>query len=326
MTLQSPDLQSTEIKLALAAAAYRSDTVRLVDMSLDGITHLLASRQGLYAVHETGCRLLAHGLFFGLTLRGDDLFLFEACDLPRSPTHQGRIVRLCMRDHRIIDAQVVCKGLDNGCHQIDFLDGRLVVLDTYHQQVLRFAEGESSYQALHPLPVCATAGDPEYRHVNSLLAVGERILLLLHNGALRTGRPSEIAVFDRSWQELERWQLDGSGCHGLALLENGAVLTCGSMEGNLISTAGLRLHVSPHLTRGLAVGADSVVVGASELVEREGRLRNAGTVTFMDRAYNVRAVLDVPGAPTEIRRLDGQDSGLSSYLAAQSWGSTLKRG
>jgi hypothetical protein len=325
-----PDLESTRVKVALAYAAYANAAFRLVERDLTGYTHLVASRQGLYVVDEHRCLLVAHGFFFGVTFRGDDIFLFEACDLPRIETRRGRIVRLTMRGGLIVETRVLAQGLDNGCHQIDFIDGRLHVLDTYNQALLRFAPGEMTWETLHPLPARPEGGwvgiDPEYRHVNSLLAVGDRRLLLLHNGARHMNRRSRIAVFDADWRPLVHWKVMGSGCHGLALLEDGSVLTCGSMEGTLISQDGLLVRVSPHMTRGLAVDAHSVVVGASQLAEREGRLRNSGTITFMDRQYNIRKVLEVPGAPTEVRRLDGQDFGLSSVLTGVPWGASMKDG
>ena len=325
-----PDIESTATKVALAFSAYKSDSVRLVERNLAGFTHIVASRQGLYVVNERQWRLIAHGFFFGITFQGDDLLVFETCDLPRGPTRHGRLIRLEVRDRTIVDAVVLAKGLDNGCHQIDMIDGKLIVVDTYNQEIVRFTGDWTAPEIIHPLPVSATGRwtgkDPGYGHVNSVLAVGERILLLLHNGGQHTNRPSEIVVCDQGWREQERWALEGSGCHGLALLEDGTLLTCGSMEGCLIGADGFRLHVSPCLTRGLAVGEDTIVVGASELATREGRLRNSGTITFLNRDYVVRTVLNVPGAPTEIRRLDGNDAGLSNYLRTVAWGSTPKPG
>lgn len=325
-----PDLESTRVKVALAFSSYATDSVRLVDPDLSGFTHIVASRQGLYVVNECSVKLIAHGFFFGITVRGDDLFVFEACDLPRGPTFHGRLLRFEREGDRIARTHILIKGLDNGCHQIDFVGDRLLVIDTYNQQVLSCDVSDGSYTKVVPLPRTEPSRwlgtDGEYRHVNSLLAVGERILLLLHNGAQHTGRSSEIAVFNHAWEEQERWTLDGTGCHGLAMLDDGTLLTCGSMEGRLISADGFRKQVSPYLTRGLSVGREDVVVGASQLVEREGRLRNSGTVTFMDRAYTIKAVLKVPGAPTEIRRLDGQDAGLSEYVARVLGGVTMKAG
>jgi hypothetical protein len=76
----------------------------------------------------------------------------------------------------------------------------------------------------------------------------------------------------------------------------------------------------------LSVGTDSIVVGGSPLVGREERAGSAGTVTFMDRDFHVRSVLDLPAAPTEVRRLDGLDFSLSGYLQCAGWGGNLKAG
>ena len=313
-----PEMESRPQRIAAAFEAYRTGTVRLVERSLAGATHLVATRKGLFAVNETTWRVVARGFFFGITLRGPDIYAFEACDQPHSSLRHGRIVRLTRQGDEITAAHVVATGLDNGCHQIDFLEDRLHVIDTYNQVVLRFTEDMSSYVTLTPLPVSGSGRwDKEhldYFHVNTVLGVGERILLLLHNTSEHTGRSSEVAVYSRDWEPQGRWPVQGRSCHGLATLEDGTLLICDTMAGDLISLRGdLRVHVSPYLTRGLAVGADSVVVGASQVAKREDRLSSSGTVTFMDRDYRIRAVLELPGAPTEIRRLDGKDRGLSSY-------------
>jgi hypothetical protein len=324
--------ESEQVRIASGFAAYRSDTVRLVNRSLAGATHLVASRKGLFAVNESAWSLLANGFFFGLTLRGPDVFAFEACDQPHSPLRLGRIVCLTREGDGVAEARVVAKGLDNGCHQIDFLDGRLHVVDTYNQVVLRFDERMASHETLTPLPTRSHGGrwesrETNYFHVNSVLGVGDRILLLLHNSWQHTGRHSEVAVYSRDWQPLARWKLKGRDCHGLAMLEDGTLMTCDTLAGDVIGmTGGLRVNVSPYITRGLAVGPDSVVVGASRLANRADRLSTSGTVTFMDRDYRIRAVVELPGAPTEVRRLDGQDAGLSSYLQQVPWIKELKEG
>ena len=305
------------ISLALARAAYEAGTVRLASRDLGGYSHIVASRQGLFAIREDGFSLIAHGLFFGVTLAGPSIYVFEACDLPRFATRRGRIIRLIREGGRIVGTEVIATGLSNGCHQIDLIDGRLCVLDTYGQRVLRYGLDGTLDDILQPLPPARRddwAGG--YVHFNSLLAVGDHILLLLHNGGEATGRQSELAVLDRNWRLTDRHMLPGLGCHNIAVLEDGALLTCASLSGELIGPDGLRVKVSPMMTRGLSVGRDTIAVGASTFSGRRSRHRTAGTVTFLDRAYGVRSVLDLPGAPTEIRRLDGDDHSLSSGAAA----------
>lgn len=309
--LRGPDW----ISFALAHLAYQTGTVRVADPDLGGFSHIVASRQGLFAVDEHRCSLVVHGLFFGITLRGPSIYVFEACDLPRSRTRRGRIIRLIRDGDRIVRSEVMASGLDNGCHQIDFIDDRLCVLDTYNQAILRFHPDGIRPERLYPLlPGAELSGPLGAVHANSLLQVGDRNLLLLHNGGEQSGQPSAIAACDRAWRQLDCRALPGQGCHNIAALEDGTLLSCGSLAGELISLDGLRIKISNMMTRGLSVGADSIAVGASTFSSRRGRHRVPGTITFLDRGFGVRAVLDVPGAPTDIRRLDGRDYSLSDYV------------
>lgn len=314
MANREPLDEAGEIARALAHAAYDDGRVRLVERDLSGLTHIVSTRQGLFGVDATRHVLLAHGAFYGLTLRDGAIFAFESCDLVQLPTERGRVVRLDREGDRIAGATVLAAGLDNGCHQIDFVDGRLTVLDTRNQRVLRFGAEERGFEILHPLPR-PTGHDwsQGYAHVNSLLQIGERILLLLHNGAGHTGRPSEVVVLDRGWREIARRALPGLGCHNLVALEDGTLLACGSMAGALISLTGLDLPVSTLMTRGLSVDAEGIVVGASKFTARAHRHLVPGTLTFLDRGLRTRATLRLPAAPCDVRRLDAQDLGLSAY-------------
>lgn len=324
------DLDSRRELLAQSFNSFANDAVHLLSRSLAGATHVVGTRKGLYAVNEREWSLLAPGYYFGVTLRGHEIYGFEACDQPHSPLRRGRVVRLLRQGNRIVDAGVAAKGLDNGCHQIDFCGGLLHIVDTYNQQVVRFGPGEIAPEVLSPLPTPPYGRwantDRRYVHANSLLRVGNTHLLLLHNTSEHTGRLSEVALYDANWQPTARWTVQGRSCHGLALLEDGTLLTCDSMAGDVISAGGFRAHISPHFTRGLAVGADTIAVGGSFLTPREQRMSSAGTVTFLDRDFRQRAVLDLPGAPMEVRQLDGEDAGLSDYLERVPWGKTLKAG
>ncbi len=315
--MSSPgDLSETErLSLALAGEAYRTGTVRLAGTDISGFSHIAATRQGLFAVGETRASLIAHGLFFGIVPRGNALYVFEACDLPRLHTGRGRIVRFVHDGSRIVSAEVIAADLDSGCHHIDFIDGRLCVLDTYNQRIVRLSEDGAAREDLYPLPR-AEVGDwaGGYVHINSLLQVGDRILLLLHNGFTHTGRKSAVAVFDLAWRRQALWPLPGENCHDLAVLDDGTLLSCGSAAGELIALDGRRIKVTELMTRGLSVGAESIAIGASTFSSRRDRHRVPGAISFLDRAYASRTVLELPGAPTTIRRLDGQDYSLSEFV------------
>jgi len=315
---RAPLTEAERIARALAHAAYDARTIRLVRHDLTGMSHLVASRRGLFAVNETRHVRIAHGSFFGLTLRGDSIFAFEACDLAGLPTRRGRIIRLDRVGNRIAEARVLVDGLDNGCHQIDFIDGHLTVLDTQNQRVLRFGAGEAGYETLYPLPrMEKRAWSRGYAHVNSLLQVRNRILLLLHNGFAYTGKPSEVMLVDLDWKEIDRQPLPGHDCHNLVVLEDGRLISCGSTAGEIIGFDGAIAKIGTMMTRGLSVGSDVIVIGSSKFSARADRHRTPGTVTFLDRAFQPLSTFELPAAPTEIRRLDGKDLGLSLFGGGQ---------
>lgn len=303
-----------QARVGLSRLAYSEGRVRIVDPVLAGYDYLVASRQGLFAVRRDDYKLIGRGFYFGLTVREGRVYAFEACDFIHSPTGRGRIVCLPVSNGVIHDPHVVATGLDNGCHQIDFLGKNLCVLDTYCQQVVRFSPDFGTREFIKPFP---SAVRPDfsggYVHVNSLLAAAGRIYLLLHNGGRKSGVASEVAVLDENWRELERRILPGFGCHNIAILDDGSFLFCGSMDGELIDCERPLVRVSTMMTRGLSVDTETIVVGASMFSVRQDRVRMPGQIHFLDRQLRSLAILDLPGAPTDIRRLDGQDYCLSEF-------------
>lgn len=300
------------LRLALAARAYASGTVRIVDRDLRGFDHVVASRAGPFAAHPGEARLIAHGLFYGVTVVDGALYAFEACGDPRVRQARGRIVRLNLRDGWIEAAEVVVAGLDNGCHQMDAIGGHLYLADSYNQRIVRVALDGSVTELIHPLPT--PQGRDGYVHVNSLLGFGGSFYLLLHNDSARSGLNSAIAVFDAEWRRIDTLTLAGRGCHNLALLEDGTLIACGSEAGEVIGSDGLTVKLGDQMTRGLSVGADQVLVGGSAMLARGQRDSAPGVVWFLDRDWRVLSRLPIPGPVMEIRRIDGRDRSLSAHL------------
>lgn len=272
-------------------------------------THFVASRQGLFVIGPERCDLLALGRWYGLSVRGNRLYAFNHLDKAEKPTRQGRI--LCFDMANAMACHVVAEGLDNGCQQIDFIDGRLHVVDS-HAQRLIVVPDDGTRITLTPIrPVPRNSPVPGHVHMNSLLARGDHIYLLLdHDGA----QPSQLAVFDRQWQDQGRITLQGLGCHNIVMLEDGDMLYCASMDGWLRTTSGRVIEaVNGLMTRGLSVGADMIAVGSSVFGKRAVRHGLPGVVSLMDRDYRVIHKIIIPGAPTEIRRIDGQDLSLSDF-------------
>jgi hypothetical protein len=242
------------------------------------------------------------------------LYAFEAGDLPRLPTRRGRIIRYPIKDGFLGAGEIMVTGLDNGCHQMDFMDGRLQVLDTYHQQVIDYAADFSSCVIHHPLPQAFLndwAGG--YAHINSLLGFKDFRLLLLHNGGFKTQRPSRLLVCDTGWKPVRQALVPGLGCHNIVLLEDSSLISCASLAGSLIDMRHCVIKVDDYMTRGLSVDEIGLVVGSSHFAVHKNRQFVPGRVHFFKRDGERQACLEVPAAPTDIRRIDGRDLGLSDY-------------
>lgn len=312
---ESLESVADQLRLELARKAYATGEFRLACADLSGFTHLMASRQGLFAVRKGESRLIAHGLFFGLVTTPAGAYVFESGDLARNGGNFGRIVHLEIAGQAIVSWRILASGLSSGCHQIDIIDDRIFVVDTYDQCIRGFARDGTELDCHRPFPLASTyAWDQGYLHINSLLAVRDGILLVLHNGGRATGRPSELAVLDTSWRLVDRVPLPGLGCHNIALLDDGTVLTCASLSGEIAELGGHAMRVSAMMTRGLSVSDEGLVVGASTFSNRLQRHDARGEIVFMDAAMSVTERMPVPGAPTDIRRLGGFDRGLSAIV------------
>ncbi|MAM74196.1 MAG: hypothetical protein CMO29_10370, partial [Tistrella sp.] len=135
-------------------------------------THLVASREGLYVAGIAGCERRRDGLYFGATIRDGAAWVFESLDADlHARTSRGRILRLPIDPATagFGPAEVVADGLDNGCHQIDFVRGQLVVVDTYRQKLVVFSEDFSTCTVHYPAGQAdADTGDTGYVHMNGI--------------------------------------------------------------------------------------------------------------------------------------------------------------
>jgi hypothetical protein len=131
---------------------------------------------------------------------------------------------------------------------------------------------------------------------------------------VKTGRNSELVRCDRNFQVQSVTRLPGAMCHNIVFLEDGRLLVCDSRGGALVDERGVVVDVGPAFTRGLSVDREVIAVGESRLADRASRqLFAGGAVSFFDRGYRLLAKLSLPAAPTEIRKIDGDDLSLSRF-------------
>ena len=277
----------------------------------DSPEYVVASREGLYVVNHARWRQVADGCFFGVTVLGAHVYCFSTVTRERaaSEPRSGQIVRYrCSPSGIFSGPEILVRGLDHNCHQVDFFDGSFYVVDTRGQSLIEFDDNwrcASVHQILPP----ADEGSSGYAHLNSFLGCDDAIYLMQHN--FRRQLPSKIIEFDRRYRVRRTITLSLSACHDIVRLEDGRLLFCESHLGRLSCNDGSSHQIDNLLTRGLAVGPDEIAVGSSLYGRRLARDLLPGFVTFLDRAYRRTARLHLPAAPTQIRRLDGLDLSLS---------------
>lgn len=276
-------------------------------------SHVVSTRQGLYIVNESRCEQLADGAYFGLSLRAGALYAFERGPTVTDESAQGRILRLQLSATRdqVLDVTPVVSNLDGGCHQIDFIGGRLHVVDTRRQRLLAFDAEWADCRQLSPCPLVGHRQEHggHYVHMNAIVARGNDIWVMLHNNRQA---PSEIIRVDEQMNLLQRVALPHTGCHDIVPMEDGDLLYCGSDDGVIASTGGRCAQVVPGLmTRGLSVTRQRVVVGSSVFGPRHVRSGLPGVVSFFTRELRPVAHVAIPGSPTDILCIDEEDLSLS---------------
>lgn len=288
------------ISAALARIAYAEGRVRVASNDLADCSVIVTCTLGLYAINAEGLtRKLLHGFFHGIRRYGDHLLILEICDRPRLPNARARLLRIPIDGLTLGEPEILAKNFDNRCHQIAAFDGYIHVLDTAHQTIKRLTLDGQAVDDIFPFPFERGVSPPDvYRHINSIALIGDRIALMLHNGAGE--RASELAWFDRDWQLQEVIELPGRGCHDIVADDDGVVWHCGSMDGELINSRGERHKISDCMTRGLAVDKTGFVVGLSTIASREMRSNFKGAVMFLDRAFRTEAIVEVPTAPMDL--------------------------
>jgi hypothetical protein len=292
------------------------------DVSGDSPDYIVASREGLYIVNRSRWRRVADGRFFGVTVHGSDVYCFKTVSRKMAALnpHCGQIVRYrYVSSGSFVGPEILVRGLDHNCHQIDFFDGSFYVVDTRGQSLIEFDDNWRCANVHQILPP-AEEGSSSYAHLNSFLGCNDTIYVMQHN--FQRQLPSKIIELDRHYRVRRTIILSLSACHDIVRLESGRLLFCESHQGRLSCDDGSSYQIDNLLTRGLAVGVDEIVVGSSLYGKRLARDLLPGFVTFLDRSYRRVARLHLPAAPTQIRRLDGCDLSLSQPRQWQTLGAS----
>jgi hypothetical protein len=270
---------------------------------------------GLLLFEASRARRLFQGRdFFGITTREGRWYAFH-----RSAVANGSIISFRLEDGRAVDARTELAGLSRGVHQIDFIDGKLWIVDTYRDRVLVVpADAIGKHwrrRSVVHYPVGRSGigvGQPNHAHFNSVQGCDGRIYLVAHYWGSMTGRDSELFSFDPDGTVRGSEPMGGHDCHNIGFIDDRPVF-CRSKEGTVCVSGKDVLRVDGY-ARGLALGDDFHIVGTST-VEADRSLRGEGNggVVITDRDFKPLATIVLPRTQVyEVRRCDAPDLGLSA--------------
>lgn len=274
---------------------------------------VVATSRGLFVCRGTAvCRTIA-GRYFGVTIRGTRLYAFEQVGL------HGQIVSFELDASSGTDAMHIW-GFNRWIHQIDFLDDELAVIDTLHSRILIYQDigtcAPLHWSRYHR--EIAPAGrdrkgrnSPYHRQFNSIYRCGKKIHVVAHNDSVKTGRASEIWVFDANWELVHVLSTVGQCCHNLVAHDRGMLMNW-SLQRSL-RLGNLEVYSTAEFNRGLAYDGQYVLVGNSPYTEsftdRESR---AGFVDVLNNDFHRIGRVVFPGSSVRDVRIIGKDIGLSN--------------
>lgn len=263
---------------------------------------------GLYHLQNDQLSLVRKGISYGLTYHKGFYYLFE-----RLNRKHGQLWRFKWENNQALEWKVIFKRLTGGVHQIDFIGDSLYVVDSYQNAIFVMGPRGWVKKRLYPRGKLENGREsPNYVHFNSVFATQDRIYLLAHNEGIKTGKTSDILVFDRdSLQELEVISDRGQCAHNV-LIHDDLFLSCDSISGTITDHGEPVMDIGQY-TRGLALNDEALLVGGSVYSARGERLSQDCFVYIADREFNLLQTIKIEGGgQTHEIRMIGTDYGLSN--------------
>ena len=236
---------------------------------------LVGTSSGLLLYERGAFIRVCGGKIYGITLDEKG----ACCIFQRLPESFGRLVRF---DLNTGQARTLADFLSTGIHQIDWVDSRLAVTDTYRNAIRLYSPRGRLLEVHHPngrLPDGRNSDN--YRHFNSVFRSGQDIYLVAHNWSQKTGRFSQIYRLDRNWKVREVLSTRSRSAHNVVCLD-GEMWHCGSLDGTLVRGRRTVFRDERYFTRGLAVNHEHILLGGSEFAERENRSTSSAVVMVLN--------------------------------------------
>jgi hypothetical protein len=128
-----------------------------------------------------------------------------------------------------------------------------------------------------------------------------------------------VIVLNGDYEIVRRFTVAAGAAHNITFTnDESQYLIADSAAGRVISKEFPVIHGDMMMTRGVSLDNEICVVGDSFFSTRPFRRYVPGRVHFFDRmSWARKSSVLMPGAPTEIRRIDGHDLSITNFIRAQ---------
>ena len=226
--------------------------------------------------------------------------------------YSGRILKCVIEGSQVNEWSVFKDGLSRNIHQIDAVNGNIMVTDPSGNRILALDEHGNIVREVYPFgPLSSGKASPNYGHFNSVFCQDEHLYVVAHNYTQYSGKRSEILILDKETFEVKKVMKDIGGCAHNVIAREGYFLVCDSMDG-LLKDQGNTVGKMGTFTRGLAMNDEYILVGGSMYGRRAERIGKDCFMYLLTHDFRpvVEITLEEIGPMFEVRFL-GKDYGLS---------------
>lgn len=266
---------------------------------------VVATKNGLYVLNEGKLSRILGGEFYGITKFKDQIYVFEKAK------EKGRVIILDQRFENDF-FEVLIDDLSLGCHQIDIIQSKLFITDTYNNRILIYDIKGELLDVKYPIGKLKYGrSSANYGHINSMYEYKDQIYLLCHNESKKTSRKSEILKLDKELELIDRFSVEAFSAHNCVFYESELII-CDSLNNSVISNNKIKFK-SNFFTRGISITKTHILIGGSEYSSRSARSYASGVIFVLDCNFQLIEEISIPGMVQEIRNIDEIDLTLSQY-------------
>jgi hypothetical protein len=265
---------------------------------------LLGTNKGLMLWNDGKSECLLGGIVYGISKFNDRWYCY------RTFKNESYVLELSFQGDNLEVIRPVLQCSEK-VHQIDFINEKLVIVDTAKNRILIYPTFDSFPTTVLPNGIQTDGYVDSYLHLNSIFCYNDVLYVIAHNQGVRfRKRLSKLyKISMNDYSVFECVELRGVGCHNI-YVDNDGILFLDSLNGNVMRNDQYVAKFDGYL-RGLSIIDDNYVIGSTAFASSRSD-RNLGSILIFDKDLGLLSKNPVDYAIFEIRCFDKPDYSLSN--------------